>query len=476
MKRFCFVLLSCIVFWNCTICEASVASLLSIPKLLRITKNVSLAYRVLSNLGLSNFGEAYDLYLSDNSIFDIYNEFVGVVDEDIDYYNFNYDKDNIDSIINNYDSIFGNNILDASTILVADETFNSFIDFSKLSSFEFGNIVSQEFFEEHLSSYYVNQVLMYMDVYDRYIMYSKGDDYFIAYYNSLESSDVRYTAPGGRNTIDFNRYVHGFIVKFSPDYGISVESYYDDIYDYDDIIATNDYRVFFVSSAKFTYDDADLGLAREVLYGMGDLHSMIVPPDLSFDFNQSIENLVVDLELTDDDFLELDSVLDVDDIISVLRDKDLDSDAGAGMDDVPVGFFDDILSFFDNILSSFDKVLGFFDDVFVNLSENLKSLFIPDFEDIKSRFYETKDKVSVKLGFHNWILFEDALTLYAKKPKFEIFIYGQAVTLIDLSYFEGYMFYLQDIIKGFFSFLLLLYNYKMVLYLLRSSHFIKGGK
>lgn len=112
-----------------------------------------------------------------------------------------------------------------------------------------------------------------------------------------------------------------------------------------------------------------------------------------------------------------------------------------------------------------DWIMSFFDA----LGNLLKSLFIPDTGFFSNNFNKLKDLFSTKFGFDNYTsFFEQLKNQVASKPDYQGFIN----TDIWLPYIDKIHYY----IKGFIYALMVIFNIKMLIWLVRGSTPIVDGK
>lgn len=130
---------------------------------------------------------------------------------------------------------------------------------------------------------------------------------------------------------------------------------------------------------------------------------------------------------------------------------------------IPSGFFDSILSFF-------DKIWYWLNSFFEKLWSGLKALFIPSEGFFDDLFNDSRDDIIGALGYLNMNMLEDNLaSLTENEPIITVELYGQRIKVIDFSYWKQYKEYLHGLINGVFGILLVLYNLRMIQWLIRAS-------
>ena len=134
--------------------------------------------------------------------------------------------------------------------------------------------------------------------------------------------------------------------------------------------------------------------------------------------------------------------------------------------DIPTGFFAKIMTWLDNV---WQWISNFFTTLWQGFINAMKSLFIPSDGFFTDKFDKLKDDIGGAFGFSNWQDFEGVSGVSPLRPRFTANIYGKTVDVVDLGFWEDNRKYLQALLNGFMSFLLLLFNWRMILYLIRGS-------
>ena len=80
-----------------------------------------------------------------------------------------------------------------------------------------------------------------------------------------------------------------------------------------------------------------------------------------------------------------------------------------------------------------------------------------------------------KLGFDNDTSMLDWLAdIRAKSKTYQGVYFGKTVTFLDVGIWDKYSETFFSFLRGLFSVLLLFFNYKMILFVIRGTHFING--
>lgn len=136
-----------------------------------------------------------------------------------------------------------------------------------------------------------------------------------------------------------------------------------------------------------------------------------------------------------------------------------------------------------NIVTSIVSVPGKIVDSIVNLGKDLvnlsasmvnalltglKELFIPSPDYFSKTFTRLKDKFSAKLGFKTYLqLFDSLKSQVSNAPTFGGYI--------DTSMWVPYLGQIHAYIKGFFYCLMIIFNIKQIIWMVRGSAPINGG-
>lgn len=116
----------------------------------------------------------------------------------------------------------------------------------------------------------------------------------------------------------------------------------------------------------------------------------------------------------------------------------------------------------------FNAIISIPQKIIELLVEALKSLFIPKDGFFTSNFNDFKDKISIKLGFATYVeMFKSLSAHVSGSVDFGGFI--------DLSIWDKYLPTLQNYIRGFIYALGLIFNIKMIVWMVRGSTPIEGG-
>lgn len=96
----------------------------------------------------------------------------------------------------------------------------------------------------------------------------------------------------------------------------------------------------------------------------------------------------------------------------------------------------------------------------------MKNLFIPSVDYFSNKFTYLKDKFSVKFGYGNYLEMFNALkSMGLRSVDFKGYI--------DISIWDKYLPTLQGFVRGFFYFFMVIFNLKMIIWLVRGGTPIK---
>ena len=140
-------------------------------------------------------------------------------------------------------------------------------------------------------------------------------------------------------------------------------------------------------------------------------------------------------------------------------------DGITGLPDVVWGKFSEVLNGIKDLLSP------------ESIIELLKTVFLPDEQFFSDHFDILKGKLEERLSYNAYI---EAVSLLKNVttgsiPDVKATLWGTECTIVNMGFIRDNIRSLHSLIRGVFFILLALYNYRMVLFLIRGTDYIGAG-
>lgn len=140
--------------------------------------------------------------------------------------------------------------------------------------------------------------------------------------------------------------------------------------------------------------------------------------------------------------------------------------------DVPEGFFEAIFHFIEKVL---DFIYNFFTNLLNTIINALKTVFVPSENYFSTKIASLENLLAAKANYSDIEQLENELIFSENRPRFTITIYGQTIEIIDLEYFARYRNLIHNLIIGVVMVLLILFNAKMIQWIVRGSHYYQSS-